>query len=62
MSRPGPEGETSERLSRELGISYNQVLTLRHRLQDNAKETTPMNQMQGKHVESDEVYQKAALA
>jgi transposase-like protein len=53
------QGETSERLSRELGISYNQVLTLRHRLQDNANETAPMNQMQGTHFESDEVYQNA---
>ena len=35
------------------------MLTLRHRLQDNANETAPMNQMQGKHFESDEVYQNA---
>ena len=53
------QGETSDRLSRERGMSCNQVLTVRHRLQDNANETAPMHLMQGKHFESDEVYQNA---
>ena len=53
------QGETSDRLRRERGISYNQVLTVRHRLQDNANETAPMHLMQGKQFESDEVYQNA---
>jgi transposase-like protein len=53
------QGETTARLSRELGMSYNQVLTLRQRLQDNANETAPLEQMNGQHVESDEVYVNA---
>ena len=53
------QGETSDRLRRERGMSCNQVLTVRHRLQDNANETAPMHLMRGKHFESDEVYQNA---
>jgi transposase-like protein len=53
------QGETTDRLSRELGMSYNQVLTLQHRLQDNANETAPINLIQGTHFESDTVYQNA---
>lgn len=53
------QGETTARLARELGMSYNQVLTLRHRLQDHANETAPMTLMDETHFEADEVYQNA---
>lgn len=53
------QGETTARLSRALALSYKQTLTLRHRLQDNANETAPLNLMDGQHVEADEVYQNA---
>lgn len=53
------QGETTARLSRELNLSYNQALILRHRLQDNANETAPLNLMAGKQFEADEVYQNA---
>lgn len=53
------QGETTSRLSRELGMSYNQVMTLRQRVQDNTNETAPMDLMEGTHFESDEVYQNA---
>lgn len=53
------QGETTARLSRELGISYNQLLTLRQRLQDNANESAPMTLMEGRQFEADELYQNA---
>ncbi len=53
------QGETTARLSRELNMSYNQVLTLRQRFQDNANETAPMDLMEDKPFESDKVYQNA---
>ena len=52
-------GETTARLSRELAMSYNQLLTLRHRLQDNANQTAPMDEMEGSRFEADEVYVNA---
>lgn len=53
------QGVPTTQLSRELELSYKQTLTLRHRLQDNANETAPESQMEGKHFESDEVYQNS---
>lgn len=51
--------ETTARLSRELSLSYKQALTLRHRVQNNANETAPLDRMGGQHLEADEVYQNA---
>jgi transposase-like protein len=53
------QGETTARLSRELSLSYKQALTLRHRVQNNANETAPLDRMGGQHFEADEVYQNA---
>jgi len=53
------QGVSTAQLSRELGLSYKQTLTVRHRVQDNANETAPQSQMEGKHFESDEVYQNS---
>ena len=53
------QGVSTAQLSRELKLSYKQTLTLRQRLQENANETAPQSQMQGKHFESDEVYQNS---
>jgi transposase-like protein len=53
------QGVSTAQLSRELNLSYKQTLTLRQRLQDNANETAPESQMEGKHFESDELYQNA---
>lgn len=53
------KGESTNRLHRELGMSYKQVLTLRHRLQQNLDESAPTTVMQGDEFEVDELYQNA---
>ena len=53
------KGESTNRLHQELGMSYKQVLTLRHRLQNNVDESAPTNPMTGDEFEVDELYQNA---
>lgn len=53
------KGESTKRLHQELGMSYKQVLTLRHRLQNNVDESAPTNRMTGDEFEVDELYQNA---
>jgi transposase-like protein len=53
------QGVSTAQLAEELGLSYQQTLTLRQRLQTNANETAPMELMEGKQFESDELYQNA---
>ena len=53
------QGASTNRLHRELGMSYKQVLTLRHRLQQQLDETAPNQPMQGDTFEVDERYQNA---
>lgn len=53
------KGESTNRLHRELGMSYKQVLTLRHRLQQHLDESAPTTVMPGDEFEVDELYQNA---
>jgi transposase-like protein len=53
------KGESSARLSRELGIGRKRVMELRHAIQNNLYETLPTGQMQGQQFEADELYQNA---
>lgn len=53
------KGESTAQLSRELAMSYKQVLTLRQRLQTNAYESLPNDVMDGAAFEADELYQNA---
>jgi transposase-like protein len=53
------KGESTNRLHRELDMSYKQVLTLRHRLQQHLDESAPTAVMQGDEFEVDELYQNA---
>ena len=53
------QGVSTNRLHRELGMSYKQVLTLRHRLQSNLDESAPTQPMGGQEFEVDELYQNA---
>lgn len=53
------KGDSTARLSRELAMSYKQVLTLRQRLQTNLYETLPNELMEGTAFEADELYQNA---
>jgi transposase-like protein len=53
------QGVSTMQLSEELDLSYKQTHTLRKRLQDNANETAPQSQMEGREFEADEVYQNA---
>lgn len=52
------KGESTNRLHRELGMPYKQVLTLRHRLQ-HLDESAPTTVMPGDEFEVDELYQNA---
>lgn len=51
------QGVSTNRLHRELGMSYKQVLTLRHRLQSKLDESAPTQRMVGQEFEVDELYQ-----
>jgi transposase-like protein len=53
------KGESSARLSRELGIGRKRVMELRHTIQNNLYETLPTAVMDGQTFEADEVYQNA---
>lgn len=53
------KGESSARLSRELGMGRKRVMQLRHALQNNLYETLPTETMLGQAFEADEVYQNA---
>jgi len=53
------KGESSSRLSRELGIGRKRVMQLRQRIQNNLYETLPTGVMEGQTFEADEVYQNA---
>ena len=53
-------GESTARLSRELSMSYQQVLTLRQRIQQNLYDKLPTDILNEEHeVEVDELYQNA---
>jgi hypothetical protein len=53
------KGESSARLSRELGIGRKRVMQLRQRIQNNLYETLPTAPMAGQTFEADELYQNA---
>ena len=53
------KGESTARLARELGLSRKQMHTLRQRIQTNLNETAPIDLMEGKTYEADELYQYA---
>lgn len=53
------KGESTNRLHRELGMSYKQVLALRHRIQANLDESAPRDRLRGTEFEVDELYQNA---
>jgi hypothetical protein len=53
------KGESSARLSRELGIGRKRVMELRYAIQNNLYETLPTAVMDGQTFEADEVYQNA---
>ncbi len=52
-------GESTARLARELGMSRQQVTTLRQRIQTNVNDSAPTDPMAGHVFEVDEVYQNA---
>jgi transposase-like protein len=54
------QGETTARLSRELSMSYQQVLTLRQRIQENLYEKLPTDILEEeREVEVDELFHNA---
>jgi hypothetical protein len=53
------QGETTARLARELGLSYKQAQTLRHRVQNNLYRTLPSGLIADTVFEADELYQNA---
>lgn len=53
------KGESSARLSRELGMGRKRVMVLRQRIQNNLYETLPTEVMSGRTFEADELYQNA---
>src|SRR5258708_20463233 len=53
------KGESSARLSRELGIGRKRVMELRHTIQNNLYETLPTAVMDGQTFEATEVYQNS---
>jgi transposase-like protein len=53
------KGESTARLSRELGLCYKQAHTLRHRVQANLYEHLPTGLMTDAIFEADELYQNA---
>jgi transposase-like protein len=56
------KGESSARLSRELGIGRKRVMELPQRIQNNLYETLPTAVMSGQTFEADELYQNAGGA
>jgi hypothetical protein len=53
------KGESSARLSRELGLGRKRVMQLRPAIQNNLDETLPVETMRGQDFEADELYQNA---
>jgi transposase-like protein len=53
------KGESTARLARELGMSRQQVLTLRQRVQMNLNDSAPTDLLEGTTFEADELYQNA---
>jgi len=53
------KGETTAALSREMGVGYEAVLTLRHELQAQAEQLQPTNALPDTETESDEMFQNA---
>ena len=53
------KGESSARLSRELGLGRKRVMQLRHAVQNNLYQTLPVQTMTGQDFEADELYQNA---
>jgi hypothetical protein len=53
------KGEPTARLARALGLSRQQLHTLRQRIQTNLHETVPTGMMTGTTFEADELYQNA---
>src|SRR5918998_5512403 len=53
------KGESTARLARELGLSRQQLHTLRRRIQTNLNETAPTAVMVGTAFEADELYHNA---
>ena len=53
------QGETTARLSRELGVDYANLLNLRHRCQANLLANTPETPLNDEVTEADEVFQNA---
>jgi hypothetical protein len=53
------EGETTAALSRELGVGYAAVLSLRHELQAHAEQLQPKDALPDTETESDEMFQNA---
>ena len=59
LQRGIAKGESSARLSRELGLGGKRVMQLRHAIQNNLYETLPVQTMAGQDFEADELYQNA---
>ncbi len=53
------KGESTARLARELGLSRQQLHTLRQRIQTHVNATAPTHKMMGTAFEADELYQNA---
>ncbi len=53
------KGESTARLARELGMSRQQVTTLRQHIQHNVNDSAATDPMAGQIFEVDEVYQNA---
>jgi transposase-like protein len=53
------KGESTARLSRELGLDRKRLGEIRHQLQQNLYETLPTKRMEGTEFEADELYQNA---
>jgi hypothetical protein len=53
------KGESTARLSRELGLDRKRLGEIRQQLQQNLYETLPTERMEGSEFEADELYQNA---
>lgn len=53
------KGESSKQLASELGLNYQTVLSLRHKLQDRAKALQPETPLLDDETETDEMFQNA---
>ena len=53
------KGETTRELAAELELNYKTVLTMRHKVQANAKSEQPTTALPDSHSETDEMFQNA---